>query len=242
MVQYLILGVALLVAVVLIARWFESANPSRLAKALKWGFLGLGGLVAIYFGVTGKIQLAMIPLALTFLPLLIRGMRGAAAARQGGTPSPGKQSEVETAYLRMYLDHDTGEMAGTVLRGDYAGRELDELSQAQLVDLLNECKAYDEQSARLIESYMERRFGEGAEEEESSSSSHSSRRRASRQSANSMSRNEAYEVLGLEPGSSEAEIRDAHRKLLLKIHPDQGGSDYLAMKINQAKEVLLGGK
>ena len=82
MVQYLILGVALLVAVILIARWFESANPSRLAKVLKWGFLGLGGLLAIYFGVTGKIQLAMIPLALTFLPLLIRGMRGAAAARR----------------------------------------------------------------------------------------------------------------------------------------------------------------
>ena len=205
---------------------------------LKWGFLGLGGLLAIYFGVTGKIQLALIPLALTFLPLLIRGMRGAAAARQGGTPSPGKQSEVETAYLRMYLDHDSGEMAGTVLHGEYAGRELDELSQAQLVDLLNECKANDEQSARLIESYMERRFGDGLHEDET----HSSSRRPPRQNANAMSRNEAYEVLGLEPGSSEAEIRDAHRKLLLKIHPDQGGSDYLAIKINQAKEVLLGGK
>jgi len=238
MVQYLILGVALLVAVILIARWFESANPTRLAKVLKWGFLGLGGLLAIYFGVTGKIQLALIPLALTFLPLLIRGMRGAAAARQGGTPSPGKQSEVETAYLRMYLDHDSGEMAGTVLHGEYAGRELDELSQAQLVDLLNECKANDEQSARLIESYMERRFGDGLHEDEI----HSSSRRPPRQNANAMSRNEAYEVLGLEPGSSEAEIRDAHRKLLLKIHPDQGGSDYLAIKINQAKEVLLGGK
>ena len=242
MVQYLILGVALLVAVILISRWFESANPTRLAKVLKWGFLGLGGLLAIYFGVTGKMQLALIPLALTFLPLLIRGMRSAAAARQGGTPSPGKQSGIETAYLRMSLDHDSGEMHGTVIRGEFAGQDLHELSHAQLVELLNECKANDEQSARLIESYIERAFGDGGHQEESTSNQHSSRRRAPYQSSTAMSRDEAFEVLGLERGSSEAEIRDAHHKLLLKIHPDQGGSDYLAAKINQAKEVLLGGK
>lgn len=237
MVQYLLLGVALLVAVILIARWFESANPSFLAKALKWGFLGLGGLVAIYFGVTGKIQLAAIPLVLIFLPLLIRGMRGA-AARQGGTPSPGNQSEVETAYLRMMLDHDSGAMDGTVLRGEYAGRDLGELSREELMALLEECKLNDEQSARLIESYLERAFGKDWRDADGASR----RQRAPRPSANAMSRDEAFDVLGLEPGSSEAEIRDAHHKLLLKIHPDQGGSDYLAAKINQAKEVLLKSK
>ena len=236
MVTYLILGVALLVAVLLIARWFESANPSRLAKYLKWGFLGLGAAVAIFLGVTGKIQLAAIPLALIFLPLLLRGMRGGAA--RSGTPSPGKQSEIETAYLRMLLDHDSGEMEGTILRGKYQGRELGELSQAELNDLLNECKMNDEQSARLIESYIDRRFGEDRDDREDASRS----KRRPRGPANTMSRDEAYEVLGLEPGSGESEIREAHHKLLLKIHPDQGGSDYLAAKINQAKEVLLGGK
>ena len=237
MMLYIMLGVALLVAIILITRWFESANPSRLAKALKWGFLGLSGLVALYFGITGKIQLAAIPLALVFLPLLIRGMRGAAAG-QGGTPSSGNQSEVETIYLRMVLDHDSGQMDGTVLRGDYAGRDLRELSHGELVDLLNECKAHDEQSARLLESYMERVFGEDWHNSEETAQS----RRTPHQSSNSMSRDEAFDVLGLEKGSSEAEIRDAHRKLLLKIHPDQGGSDYLAAKINQAKEVLVGDK
>jgi hypothetical protein len=238
MVQYLILGVALLVAVIFIARWFESANPTRLAKALKWGFLGLGGLLAVYFGVTGRIQLALIPLALTVLPAIIRGMRGAAAARQGGTPSPGKQSEVETAYLRMLLDHDSGDMDGTILRGEHAGRNLRELTQAQLLDLLEECRIHDEQSARLIESYIDRAFGDEWRGAEGSSGG----KRARHGGANTMDREEAYDVLGLEPDSSAAEIRDAHHKLLLKIHPDQGGSDYLAAKINQAKEVLLNDK
>ncbi|MDA0229592.1 MAG: DnaJ domain-containing protein [Proteobacteria bacterium] len=238
MVKYLILGVALLVAVLLIARWFESANPSRLAKALKWGFIGLGGAVAVFLGVTGKMNLAAIPLALIFLPLLLRGMRGASAAGKSGTPSPGKQSEVETDYLRMMLDHDSGEMDGMVLRGEYQGRELRELSQAELLDLLDVCHAHDEQSARLIESYIDRVFGEEWRESENTTRSG----RAARSSASPMKRDEAFEVLGLAPESSDVEIREAHRKLQLKNHPDHGGSDYLAAKINQAKEVLLGGK
>jgi len=238
MVKYLILGIALLVAVLLIARWFESANPSRLAKALKWGFVGLGGAVAIFLGATGKMQLASIPLALIFLPLLLRGMRGASAAGQSGTPSPGKQSEVETDYLRMMLDHDSGEMDGIVLRGKFEGRELRDFSQTELLELLDECNTHDEQSAQLIESYIDRVFGQGWRASENADQG----RRTARSSGAPMSRDEAFEVLGLTPNSSDTEIRDAHRKLQLKNHPDQGGSDYLAAKINQAKEVLLGGK
>jgi hypothetical protein len=55
-----------------------------------------------------------------------------------------------------------------------------------------------------------------------------------------MTRKEAYEVLGLRPGASEAEIRDAHRRLMRGAHPDAGGSDWLASRVNQARDILLG--
>jgi hypothetical protein len=55
-----------------------------------------------------------------------------------------------------------------------------------------------------------------------------------------MSRDEALKVLGLGPGASADAVREAHRRLILQNHPDRGGSDYLAAKINQAKDVLLG--
>ena len=54
------------------------------------------------------------------------------------------------------------------------------------------------------------------------------------------SKNEAYDLLGLKPGASEDDIKAAHKRLMKDFHPDKGGTDYLAAKINQAKDVLLG--
>ncbi|MCY4030746.1 MAG: DnaJ domain-containing protein [Hyphomicrobiales bacterium] len=61
-----------------------------------------------------------------------------------------------------------------------------------------------------------------------------------RRAAPKMSREEAFRVLDLEPNASAKEIRSAHRRLISKLHPDKGGGDYLASKINEARDTLLG--
>ncbi|WP_428483858.1 hypothetical protein [Rhodopila sp.] len=63
---------------------------------------------------------------------------------------------------------------------------------------------------------------------------------ASRPRGGPMTREEAYEVLGLRPGASAASIREAHIRLMRAAHPDVGGSDWIAARINQARDILLG--
>ena len=149
--------------------------------------------------------------------------------RQGQAAGPGK-SEVETAILKMVLDHGSGDLAGEVLQGEFAGRTLDDLDQGELDALLAYCRSHDVDSARLLESYLDRRFGEAF------AGGHT----APPESSGSMTESEALAILGLEPGAERDDIVDAHRRLMQKLHPDRGGNDYLAAKINQAKDLLLG--
>jgi hypothetical protein len=148
--------------------------------------------------------------------------------------SPGQKSGVRTAALEMALDHDSGRMEGRCLKGRFAGRELSSLVERELLQLLDELRTTDPQGAVLEEAYLDRRCGGWRDRKTES------REKAKRSSRGaSMTVNEAYDVLGLRPGAKEEHIRTAHRRLMMKFHPDQGGSTYLAARINAAKEVLL---
>jgi hypothetical protein len=126
-------------------------------------------------------------------------------------------------------------MDGTVLQGAWKGRRLSELSVESLLDLLAECRVSDPDSAQILEAYLERARPEWREK------AGEAKPRAEAPPSASMSREEAYRILGLEPGADEVAVREAHRRLMMKMHPDIGGSSYLAAKINQAKDLLLGG-
>ena len=153
-------------------------------------------------------------------------MRGKSA------PSLGQSSTVETLVLRMQLDHDTGDLQGEVLTGSYQGWLLAEMDRQQLEQLLDYCRGEDSDSAQLLESYLQQRFaGEAPFGEQPE---------APGASGSNIGRKEALAVLGLEEGASKDDIVAAHRKLMQKMHPDRGGNDYLAAKINQAKDLLLG--
>ena len=155
-------------------------------------------------------------------------------ARRASAPSTGQTSEVETDTIKMRLDHDTGTMSGTVRKGRFQGRRLDELTQAEVVALWRECRAEDAPAASLLETYLDRLMPGWREAGDGGGA-------ASSRASDAMTRGEAYDILGLRPGAAEAEIREAYHRLMKKVHPDQGGSTYLAAKLNRAREVLLGG-
>lgn len=236
---YFLIGLALLVLLLFGARAFTRANPRDLArivrKALGFGLVAL----ALFFAVTGRFVLA-VPLAFFAATLLGRGFSmpgGFGPFAGGGSKSAGQQSRVRAEYLEMSLDHDTGVMDGRVLRGRFAGRGLTELDQDDLLELLAECVAEDQQSAQLVAAYLDREYP-GWRESAGSSGDQADRAAP----GGRMTTEEAYDVLGLEPGASRDTIRRAHRMLMKKLHPDQGGSTYLAAKINEAKDLLLGTK
>ena len=231
---YFLAGLALLVLLILLARAYTRANPQALATTLRKTFGGLALAAAAFLFLRGAIPLA-IPLGVFGLALLGKGVPGFGNPFGGADKSPGQTSKVRTAALEMELDHDTGHMDGQVLAGRFAGRPLSSLSEAEVIALVDELRGGDVQDLSLMEAYLQWRMPEWREEA-TKAEARSQRRRG----ASAMSADEAREVLGVPPGAKAEDIRKAHRNLMKRMHPDQGGSNYLAARINEAKEVLLG--
>jgi hypothetical protein len=234
---YFFAGCLLLVLLILAARGFSGADPRRLATAARkaGGAAALGA--AGFLILRGALPVA-IPLAVFGLSLLRRG-GGFGAGPFGGSPTPGQTSDVRTDKLDMTLDHDSGQMDGTCLTGRFSGRALSSLNDAEVMEVLHIFRAEGAQEAALVEAYLDWRLPgwRDREDEARAKSGGPGRGRGAR---GGMSAEEAYAVLGIGPGASDEDIRQAHRRLMMKMHPDQGGSTYLAARINEAKEVLLG--
>lgn len=243
---YLLLGLALLVGGLLLASWFSKAEPKQIAAVIRWGVIGTATVVIVYLAIVGRTQfLAMLPLlalmAWRMKPLLERLVRGLSGGGSSG-------SQVRTRFFAMRLDHESGHVDGEVLEGAFAGRRLSELNMAELLALRRDVSG-DPQSLALIEAYLDRRDpgwrgGEGGGRDGGGreGGGREGGGQAAGASSGGMTREEAYHVLGLEPGASAEEIRGAHRRLMQKLHPDAGGSDWLAAKLNAAKDLLLSGR
>jgi hypothetical protein len=156
-----------------------------------------------------------------------RGMRSL-----GGT---GQTSSVRAAGIEMTLDHDTGAMEGQVLAGRYEGKRLSDLDLGSLLEVAADMRG-DAESLRLLESYLDRAHPGWRDDADRDQSA----RQRPPPAASGMDTKEAYQILGLEPGAGEDEVRDAHRRLMKQVHPDRGGSAALAAKINEAKDRILG--
>src|SRR5579871_5396284 len=230
---YFFTGLIILGVLVLLGRAFVAADPRALVRTLRYlvgGGLLLVGLILL---LAERWGLAL-PLAAVGISALSLGRIG--PLDLGGTRRrEGSRSTVRSAFLEMTLDHDSGAMSGTVLAGSFAGRGLDDLDEAALRRLGGELDG-DAESVSLFEAYLDRREPGWREDVQRDGDA----RPRGPANAGAMTDEEAYEILGLAPGAGEADIRAAHRRLMLRLHPDQGGSTFLAAKINEAKDRLLG--
>jgi hypothetical protein len=229
---YLILGVALLGFLLLAGRFIVNADAKKLGRLLGWFAMGAGATTAaaLVVGLVASDRLfPALAIAGGLAPLVMRG-RARWKRRYGpATSSASGRSEVETAMLRMRLDHATGAMSGEVRRGSFAGRQLEDLTQSELLTLWRQCVAEDEQGARLLETYLDRLRPDWRQAADSGATA-----------GEAMTRAQAYAILDLAPGANAAQIKEAHHRLMMKLHPDHGGSTFLAAQINRAKDMLLG--
>ena len=237
---YFILGLGLFVGLIFLSHWYSKANPAIVIKTLKTIVLVTGLLIALFLIFTGRIflVLAALPLLIPFL-LRSRALMQRLKAAAGGTP--GKTSQVVTKFLRMVLLHDSGEMDGEVLSGAHEGRRLSELSLVDIEQLYRVYVIEENKSADLLSAYAERRFGSEWLCGEGGNQGDKTDREGSSFSSASMDRKNALEILGLDEAATEDDIREAHKNLMQKLHPDHGGNNYLATQINRAKDLLLKG-
>jgi hypothetical protein len=239
MIQQLLI-IAAVIGILIFIRWASKQPKQKQFQAIAI----LVAIIVIGLVITGRAHwlfalfAAIVPVfrrilgMLSYLPVLgnlftqFRNMQSQSSAN--------KSSAVESVFLNMHLDHVTGIMTGSVKKGIHEGKELEELSVTELVNLYKYYLQQDNDSAQLLEAYLDRKYKDSWRKQidEEPTHQHSA-------SSTAMTRDEAYSILGIDKDSSNEEIIEAHRKLMQKLHPDRGGSDYLASKINQAKDILL---
>lgn len=238
MARIILIAAAIILALMLY-KWVKRLPAQQRWKAL----MIIIGVVLIGMVLTGKMHWlfalvgALIPAAqrlislIAYLPMLQR----LAGTFRGNNPSTGQTSQVETDYIHMQLDHDSGKLTGIVKNGLFAGRNLHNLNLDELLQLREYFVQHDEDSRLLLENFLDKTHGQ----EWRAGQQQNSQQNSQTNQASSISIDEAYAILGVEAGADKQTIIDAHKRLMQKLHPDRGGSSYLAVKINQAKEILI---
>ncbi|MER9876067.1 DnaJ domain-containing protein [Mesorhizobium sp. M0195] len=221
--------VALLLVLLGMLTIFLRADAAKLAGGMRTlgpVLLGLVGVAVLLVGREG-IGGLILSVALAWYGSM-RMNRPAAKLAQG------KRSTVRTAALEMELDHDTGGLEGLVLAGRHEGKMLGSMGRAELQQLYRELSG-DPESRQLLETYLDGRFPIWRKDADANDGEGLGVAPGS----GAMTKEEAYKILGLEAGAAAADVRKAHRRLMQRLHPDIGGTSFLAARINEAKDVLL---
>lgn len=240
----LLLAAVAAIAIFLLLRTLLAKRKLSVAQFFALYAAALVVVVLIGLGLTGRLHpvtaslgvvLAMLVRALPVMMRLfqavnlwktIKAALGVASVQKG--PKTGGKSRIESAFFSMTLDHDSGELDGTVKKGAFQGQPLSELSRDALLALQAEV-ASDVDSSELLNTFFERYHGD-----------HASRAEAEQGPSSDMNRADAITLLELGPDPGNDEIIKAHRRLMQIHHPDRGGSNEMAARLNAAKDRLLG--
>ena len=232
MTYFFLGGVALLTALAAY-QYLRGISPRDLMAGLRWVVGGGAALLAAGLLLARRFEIGLFVGAAAFQ--VLRYGRLGPFSFDRGVPQGGNVSRIKSRYFAMELDHDTGAVAGRVLAGQFAGADLMDLSEMETRMLIAEIEG-DADSTSLLESWLDANrsgwreyFAEAANGGEAADDG----------AAPEGSDEEAYAVLGLKPGATDEEIRAAHHELMKGVHPDHGGSSYLAAKINAARDRLL---
>lgn len=242
-----LIGLILLPLLVLMGLYvFVNVKPSTLARAIRTFMTTFAALAGTGLLLTGRFGLAL----MTFIAavMAIRALKGnmpgggatggfghhTGSGPVGGGPA-GKTSDIATDMLAMQLDHRTGDLDGEVLKGPYAGRSLASLGLQDLLSLLIDCQRDDPRAVPLLETYLDRQHPDWRTQ----ASADGDQGQDQRATGGVMDVATACAILNISPEAGADEIKAAHRLLMNKLHPDHGGSSYLAAQLNQAKDVLL---
>lgn len=142
----------------------------------------------------------------------------------------GGNARFKSQHLHITVNFASGQVAGEIIAGEFKGQSLANLSDETLQQLLSEFQRSDKKSYYLLAAYMRSRgFTQHSQQGAQSAE----------QAGGGLSVEEALEILNLTSMPTKKEVITAHRKLMSKLHPDKGGSDYLAARVNEAREVLL---
>ncbi|HRW61647.1 MAG TPA: hypothetical protein P5340_13465 [Defluviicoccus sp.] len=245
MLTSLALGVVLLIGLVLLGRWFVTADPKLLVRLGKGLAVAAVAVVAVVLIATGRFGIVLTA-AMLGLPLILRFFRTSGFGHgpwQAGPAAPGggpRVSSIRTRFLAMTLDHASGDLDGSVIAGTFAGRLLKQLTLAELMMLMGEWQTADPSSCQVLETYLDRMHpGWRATATGGEAGGRAGEGGGASRTAATMTREEALRVLGLAPDATSEDIQAAHHRLIALLHPDRGGSSFLAAQVNLARDLLL---
>ncbi len=230
-----VLLILLVVLLLLGLRWIFR-QPLR----VRWKWLvglvsaGLLGLV-----VTGKAHwiVAVIGMALPFvrrLWLLLRYVPFLASMGSYAGLKNRSMPRFESEWLRLEFHIAYRRLDGVVLKGDFEGKRLSQMRDEDLGLLLQCLRQNDRKGALLLQSYLMQTRMRGEANQRTEGEEQAFAR------SQGMTTAEALLILGVTENASKEEITKAYKILMQRLHPDRGGSNYLAEKINLAKKTLLG--